>query len=81
MASWQSSSLLISHDIAALAKFGDVKVTTWMQCMICSWLQVLDFMSRQFGDAGAESSANAGAEIMNFRKVHATIKYLAQRAA
>lgn len=45
-----------------------------------SLLQVLDFMSRQFGDAGPDSSIGTGAEVANFRKVHATIKYLAERA-
>lgn len=44
-------------------------------------LQVLDFISRQFGDAGPEASSVVGAEIANFRKVHATIKYLAERSA
>lgn len=40
-------------------------------------LQALGFMSKQFGDAGPDASSE-GAEIASFRKVHATMKYLAQ---
>ena len=40
-------------------------------------VQVLDFMSRQFGEAGPEANAGEGGEVASFRKVHATIKYLA----
>ncbi len=52
--------------------------------MVCVHVQALSFMVTQFGETGLDGPSKQGMsdpDAANFRNVHATVKYLADRVA